>query len=410
MKAIVDLLTSVKLTLFTLLGLAIVSVGGTIWPVEQGMVQRFELYYQSLWFRALLAILAVNLAACTWRTFSRVLGEKKRLKQLLEDTPAGLVNKGEAVPNLDLDEISHRLQEQGYRTTRHGQTILARKGVSGRWSLPILHLSILAVMLGALASQLGFVGTMNLYVTHQSENYFDWDTQGDKPLGFTFRLDHFEPRYYPIDLRFAIYDKQSKEQLQEFTTKEGETVAVSPELSLQVLRFFPEEEHLVVGILRNGVLVGEHHSLSGKRTYPNSIDPGFVIKPTAYRDPLLKQLHSQVTILENGREVRQGVIEVNTPLIHRGVAIYQTAYNRDESGFWTCGFQVSKDPGEGVVWVGSIVLSLALFLVFLVRFRALGVVSEGEGLKLIPLTGFRGDRGQEQLADVAAAVKTSPGS
>ena len=260
------------------------------------------------------------------------------------------------------------------------------------------------IMVGALAAQLGFVGTMNLYVTHQSGEYFDWESEMDMPLGFTFRLDHFEPQYYPIDLRFATYDKETRKQLQEFTTREGETVDISPDLSVQVQRFFPDEQHLVLGVVREGVLVGEYHSLSGERTYPNSIDLDIEIKLTAFRDPLLKQLHCEVSILENDEVVRQGIIEVNTPLVHRGVAIYQTAYSRDESGFWTCGFQLSKDPGEPLVWVGSILLPLTILLVFFVRFYAVGVVSTAQGCRLIPLAGFRGEIGQEKLLGLAARL------
>jgi cytochrome c biogenesis protein len=305
----------------------------------------------------------------------------------------------------DIDKLVGRLQKQGYRIKRSGERVLARRGQIGRWALPVLHLSILAIMLGAWAAQLGFVGTLNIYVSHQSDNYFDWDVETDRPLGFTFRLDHFEPQYYPIDLRFATYDKQSREQLQEFTTREGETVTLSPDLSVQVLRFFPEEQHLVLGVILDGALIGEYHSLSGQRTYPNSIDPGVVIKPTAFRDPLLKQLHSEVSILENGEVVRQGVIEVNQPLIHRGVAIYQTAYNRDESGFWSCGFQMSKDPGEPLVWLGCIVLVLALFLVFTVRLHAVGIVPTVNSYRLIALAGFRGEVGKQRLKMLAVALQ-----
>lgn len=404
MKPILDFFSSVKLTLALLLGLSLVATFGTIWPVEQGTIQRFELYYQSLWFRLLLGFLALNLAACTWRTCIRVVGEKNRLLVLLGNSGASVQKPAHDLSCDDVDQLADLLQKQGYRVTRAGDRALARRGLAGRWALPVLHLSILAVMIGALAAQLGFVGTLNIYVTHQSDNYFDWDVESEQPLGFTFRLDHFEPQYYPIDLRFATYDKHSREQLQEFTTREGETVALSPDLSVQVLRFFPEEQHLVLGIIIDGALIGEYHSLSGKRTYPNSIDPGVVIKPTAFRDPLLKQLHSEVSILENGEVVRQGVIEVNHPLIHRGVAIYQTGYSRDESGFWTCGFQLSKDPGEPLVWLGCIVLVLAMILVFTVRLRAVGIVPTANGCRLISLAGFRGDVGREKFEALVAVL------
>jgi cytochrome c biogenesis protein len=404
MKSLLDFFSSVKLTLILLLGLSLLAIGGTLWPVEQGTIQRFELYYQSLWFRLLLGCLALNLATCSWRTCVRVAGEKKRLLAQL-DSPATSSSRAEhMLRHDDVDSLSAHLRQQGYRITRSADRVLACRGFVGRWSLPVLHLSILAVMIGALAAQLGFVGTMNLYVTHQSDEYFDWDVAEERPLDFTFRLDHFEPQYYPIDLRFATYDKQTRKELQEFTSREGETVALSPDLSVQVLKFFPDEQHMVLGILREGVLVGEYHSLSGQRSYPNSIDLGVEIKPTAFRDPILKQLHSEASILENDKVVRQGVIEVNQPLVHRGVAIYQTAYSRDASGFWTCGFQLSKDPGEPLVWLGCIALTLSLILVFTVRFQAVGVVSMPAGCRLIPLAGFRGDVGQEKLKTLIAVI------
>ena len=411
MKTILDFFSSVKLTLLLLLGLALVAVGGTIWPVEQGTIQRFELYYQSLWFRLLLGFLALNLAACSWRTCVRVAGEKKRLLALLESFGSSPEQSGHELTHVDVESLADRLQQQGFRVNRFGDKLLARRGQAGRWALPVLHLSILAVMLGAWAAQLGFVGTLTTYVTHQTDQYFDWGVEEDLPLGFTFRLDHFEPQYYPIDLRFSTYDKESRQALQEYTTSEGETVVLSPDLSVQILRFFPEEQHLVLGIVREGALIGEYHTLSGERTYPNSINLEVEIKPTAFRDPLLKQLHSEVSILENGEVVRQGVIEVNHPLVHRGVAIYQTAYNRDESGFWICGFQLSRDPGEPVVWAGSIILVLALFLVFTVRFRAMGIVTTASGSRLLPLAGFRGDVGKKTLEVLLAALsrKNGPG-
>ena len=410
MKPILAFFSSLKLTLALLLGLSVMAIFGTIWPVEQGTILRFDLYFQSLWFRLLLGLLALNLSACTWQTLTRVAGEKRRLLEQLRQSGGAGHKTGHELPCKDMDVVCSRLQEHGYRVNHADGRLLARRGLIGRWALPVLHLSILLVMVGALASQLGFVGTMRLYVNHQSDEYFDWDSAADVPLGFTLRLDHFEPRYYPIDLRFATYNKDTRKQLQEFTTREGETVEISPGLSVRVLRFFPDEQHLVLAVMREGALIGEYHSLSGERTYPNSIDLGLEIKPTAFLDPVLKQLHCEVSILENDEVVRQGIIEVNTPLVHRGVAIYQTAYNRDESGFWVCGFQLSKDPGEPLVWLGSIVLPLAILLVFFVRFSAVGVVPDEELLRLRPLAGFRGEAGRQKLQALAAGLGRGSGN
>ena len=79
--------------------------------------------------------------------------------------------------------------------------------------------------------------------------------------------------------------------------------------------------------------------------------------------------------------VKEGVIEVNQPLEYEGIAIYQTVYNRDKFGFWSAGFQFSRDPGKPAVWTGCIALVLGLLLAFLVPPRAVGVARiDGEVL------------------------------
>lgn len=413
MQRLLDFFGSVRLTLGVLLVLAVVAVGGTIWPVEQSFdqgapVQRFDLYYQALWFRALLGLLAVNLAVCTWRTILRVLGERQRLLTALENVSPGKGEGGCDLPAGSSDELAHRLAAAGYRVRpASGGRLLGGRHALARWAVPVLHLAVITIMLGALAGGLGFVGTVNLYVTHQTDSIFDWESQGQRPLGFTLRLDRFEPVYYPIDLQIAIIDPQARRLLQTLTTREGETVAADNGLSLRVLRFYPEEEHLVLFIERNGRPLGEYHALSGQRDYPNNPDPGVLIKPAAFRDPMIRQLHSEVTVLEEGREVRQAVIEVNQPLVHRGVAIYQTAYARDPGGFWYCGFQFSRDPGEPLVWAGSIVLVLALLVVFTVRPQHVALVPCATGWRLAALGGFPGAAGRERLTALAAVLKRS---
>ena len=60
--------------------------------------------------------------------------------------------------------LQRELQRAGYKTERTETGIIARKGRSGRWGSTIIHVSVLAVMLGALLAETGFVGTQNIYV------------------------------------------------------------------------------------------------------------------------------------------------------------------------------------------------------------------------------------------------------
>ena len=408
MQRLLDFFGSVRLTLALLMILAVVAIGGTLRPVEQTLgdappIQRFDLYFQSPGYRLLLLLLAINLAVCTWRTLRRTLGERQRL---LAQVAAGRSDDsaGHPLPAATAELLTARLGAAGYRVTPAGEGLLGQNRACGRWAVPALHLAVIVIMAGALAGDFGFVGTTNLYVSHQTDQVFDWDTQSERPLEFTFRLDHFEPAYYPIDLQVAIIDLQNRQLLQTLTTREGETVAAGNGLVMRVLRFYPEEEHLILFLERNGAPLGEYHALSGTRDYPGNPDPGVLIKPAAFRDPVVRQLRSQVTVLENGREARQAVIEVNQPLVHRGVAIYQTAYARDPRGFWFCGFQFSRDPGEPLVWGGSIVLTLALLVVFTVRPQSIALVPRGDGWRLVPLGGFRGEAGQQRLQDLRESL------
>lgn len=395
------LLSSLHLTLGLLLGLSFLAVWGTLQPVADG---RYSVYYQSPWFRLILALLALNLATCTVKTLLRNLRDRSRLLAQLDSeqplaSPLRAVLAAEAEPA----GLADLLRRQGYRVEQAGERLLARRGWAGRWGSTLVHISLLCLMAGALAGELGFVGTLNIHVGKSSEVYFDWDSKTDQPLGFTFRLDHFEPRFYPIELRFEAIDPVSGQVLQKYQVKEGEVVQLPRAgMSARVVAFIPFEKRLLLELFGNGVSLGEYVGLPAPMRLSNSFDPGFELRPTEFRDPILKQMRSEVSILEGGKVVQQGVIEVNSPLLHRGVRIYQTAFDQDQYGFWFAGFQFSRDPGENVVWVCSVLLVLGLGAAFFIPWRAVGIQRCEGTLLLVALGGFHGDAGTaafNRLAD-----------
>jgi len=409
---ILRLLSSVKLTIPLMLGLAVVSIYGTIKPRTMNLdgmeVSRYELFYQAPLFRLFLALLALNLAVCTWRTITRNLEDLDRFRSLLAQNHR-LAQRhtlgSERKPGL----IERDLQQAGYTTLRTEHGVIGRKGRPGRWGSTIVHISVLTVMLGALLAETGFVGTLNIYVGDSSRTVLDWDTMVERELGFTFRLDHFEPVYYPLDLRFALVDPSSNAEISTITTREGETVELpGTGYHAEIRKFIPEQKLLVLGIYRQGQYLGEYHATPNEWRASQDIRLGVKLVPTGYRDPLLKQLHSEVSIIEQGRVIRQGVIEVNTPLVHRGVAIYQTAYNRDKFGSWYAGFQFSKDPGEPLVWLGSITLSLGLMLAFLVPYRSVALISRENRTELLALHGFRAEAGHEAFLELVRKLENNP--
>lgn len=385
-----QLLTSLRLTLGLFCAIAVYSAFGSFQTREDG---RFELYFQTPFFRFLLVLLAINMLVCTIKTIRRNMQDRSRHFATLEHAVASPWQLTAPV-----DGITAGLRRQGYLVQEEGGRLLAQRHLAGRWGSTVVHLSCLLIMAGALSSSLGFVGTIHLYSGDKTATYFDWSSQSDLPMGFEFRLDHFEPIYYPIELQFVALDPTTGQELATLTTREGESVTLPGGYSAKVLRYYFFEEDLVLNLYHGGQDLGIYHALGGKRSAEKNPPLPMILKPLAYRDPLVKQLRSEVSILKEGEVVRRGVITINDPLVYDGVAFYQTVYNRDKFGFWSAGFQLSRDPAEPLVWIGCVTIVLGLFLAFFRPYQALGVV----GQTLIPLAGFAGGTGEAALKRLQA--------
>lgn len=387
--------SSVKLTITLLLGMAAVAIPATVIKPEMG---RYEVFYQTPWFRALLFLLALNLLVCTIRTIARNLGDRRRFDEQLAHLPDTAVRLGSE----SLDDVQTALAALGYRGDQTGNRLWTRRGRAGRWGSTLVHCSLLAIMFGAILGETGFVGTINTYLHDENQTYFDWDSQTDKPLGFALRVERFEIKYYPITLRFDLVDPAEGQLIGSFTRLEGESIELAGGLwKLVVKRFNPDEKVLTLGIYRHGSYLNDYLVFAEGERFGKFKNPGFQVKNLQFRDPVVRQIESDVTIVENGQVVKQGTIRVNEPLTWRGVSIYQTAYTKEKLGIWATGFQLSKDPGEAIVWIASILLILGLVAAFAVPYRALGVRRFEDFYYLMALHGFRGALGTEQLAEIA---------
>lgn len=384
------LFCSVKLTLTILLLLAIISIGGTIAPVES---QRYELFYQSLWFRLLLALLALNLICCTIRTLPNKWHYRRRLHDSLNHTV-----EGRGLANKSLPDLVVCLRGAGYRTDLKDGRLLAERGSFGRWGSTLVHIAILLIMLGALLGETGFVGTINTYLQQPNDRYFDWDAQQEQELGFQFRVDGFRLRYYPIQLRFELIDAATGFNHGQLMFYDNEAFKVPGSAFAGQLRGFdPEAKLLTVDVLERGELLGQYLVGEKGERFGESEHPAFRLSKVEFRDPVLKQMEAEVSVLEDGRVVKQGTIRVNEPLTFRGVSFYQTAYGADEFGKRSVGFQLSKDPGEWLVWTATVLLMLGFALAFLSPRRALGVKEVAGQFRLFPLQGWHGEGGRQQL-------------
>ncbi len=379
--------------------MAAAAVPGTVIRPEMG---RYEVFYQTPWFRVLLGLLALNLLVCTIRTIGRNLQDRRRFSHRLEHQAPTAIPLN--TPSIDI--FVPRLKALGFTTDVTGNRLWAIRGRWGRWGSTLVHLSLLLIMLGATLGQGGFVGTINTYLHHVNLEYFDWQSQADRPLNFGVRVDAFRLVYYPITLRFEVSDPQTGNSTT-VTQIEGESFLFGAGQRIQVKSFDPHRKLLTLGIYRQGKYLGDYQiDDKGERFGPEQ-NPGFLVRNIQFRDPVLKQIESDVAVIEAGRTATRATVRVNEPLVWRGVAIFQTAYGQDETGKWTVGLQLSKDPGEALVWVASVTLVLGLMLAFLVPFRALGIRRQDQAFYLLALHGFRSEADRELLRTIAEHLDQS---
>lgn len=375
--------------------MAVVAIPGTVIKPEMG---RYELFYQTPWFRAMLLLLSLNLLVCTIRTINRNLSDRRRF----DDQLARLPESAHRLKNASIDQLQVDLAQLGYSGDQTGNRLWARRGRAGRWGSTLVHCSLLAIMFGAVLGGAGFVGTINTYLNDENHIYFDWDSQRDKALGFAMRVDRFDLIYYPITLRFDLVDPAEGQKIGTFTRKEGESIDLADgRWRVMVKRFNPDEKVLTLGIFRGGNFVGDYLVFADDERFGSLKNPGFQAKNVQFRDPILKQMESDVAIIEKGQLVKRGTIRANEPLNWRGVKIFQTAYGRDKFGQWTTGFQLSKDPGEAIVWIASVLLIVGLSAAFIIPYRAVGIRRFEDDFYLLPLHGFRGEGGKDLLVKIA---------
>ena len=94
----------------------------------------------------------------------------------------------------------------------------------------------------------------------------------------------------------------------------------------------------------------------------------------------LREVLGRVAIRERGQDVLRDQLRVNGRMRHRGWNLYLTAWGRDEYGNDFAGIQMTRDPGAGFFWFGSVLFSVCLPVFFVLRHR----VSDPREIPLFP--------------------------
>lgn len=213
MKALIKFFSSVKLAITLIIIITLTSLLGTLIPQQRSpdeyfsrygqlasLFQRIELFrlYQSWWFLSLLFLLALNIIVCTLNRLSPKLRRAFRPRLEIEAKEISVLKiKEKFNKKLALAEaregLKRELSSRHYRLKEEEREnrvfLLARKKVLGLFGSDIVHLGLLIILAGGIAS--GLAGFKENLTFREGKVL-------DVPKAeFELRLDKFETEYYP---------------------------------------------------------------------------------------------------------------------------------------------------------------------------------------------------------------------
>ena len=386
--------SSLRLAVFLLIILAVVSVFGTFLPQGQEPAYYIGKYglpvykylkllgvidlYHSWGFRAITIMLAVNLLVCSIGRFKRLM--RRTLQPNAEKTGKEIKNlriHNELPASPGAEILERSLRDRKYSVIKRGNCVYGFKGKLGPWGDVVTHASILLVLLGGLIGSMGMVGTVNIYEGDYAKRFYDWSTGKEKPLDFRLYVDKFTLEHYPVEMKVNVRDSSTGAMLGAFKAMEGKFFSIpGTKLKIKPKSVDMEKREAVLDIYDGESFLGSYNTGApdGGLAAPPSL--GYIFTVGSFKGPILKNIASSVRIVKGGREADRAVIEINNPMKYDGMTIYQTSYARDALGKYYSGFQLVRDPGVPVVWAGFILLMAGLFLSFFFHHRQIWITVE----------------------------------
>lgn len=400
--------SSLKLTIFLLIGLAVVSIIGTIIPqgnpppVEylQTISQaKFELYsklgffnmYHSWWFVLLLYLLTLNLVACSLRRLPHdwklingqvpVLDEKQ--EKSLSNVQSWKVSQSAGnLKSSVADILGQSFTTPVVTKVNDEYHLFAQKGRFSRLGVYILHFSIIIVFIGAMIGS--FFGYKAFVQIPEGEAVATASTTTGKviDLGFAVRCDSFSLTLYdtgaPKEYRsiLSVIDNGK-------TVIDKRPVIVNSPMTYRGITFYQSSYsqdgnpsfHFTVRDRKSGAEThvtatadqplllagGETLTVLGYAPDVGNIYPGF-------SGPAV-----QVQLQGKSAEKEPFALMEKYPAFNadKGGPYIVTFAGMDQK--WSTGLQVTKDPGVWVVWLGCFLLVSGIFVSFFLSHRRIWV-------------------------------------
>jgi cytochrome c biogenesis protein len=442
-------LTSIKLTVVVLLTIAAAAVIGTLIPQNKppiyyqnyfgerlySVLSRLDLLdmYHSLWFQALLLLLAVNILACS---LDRI---KVVLKIVFTKTPSfspHAFSKSSAAEPVTVDApvdtllpayrdlIKRQFSITAEQAEGNEFFLFAETGRFSRLGVYIVHLSVLILLAGALIGSLfGFEGYISLPEGETTDHVFLTDSDKPYDLGFSVRCDHFSvsfhdngmPREYRSSLSILEGDKVVMQK----------DILVNKPLQFRNVRIF--------------------QASYGTATAKN-IDLTFTSRKTGMQYQKIVDMGQTVTLPEDLGEFtanrllheylfqgRHNIGETLIGTLKKGDHLEMVALPLKFQGFdkmrqgdvfitvngldriYYTGLQMRDDPGVPLVYTGFLMIIAGIYITFFLSHRRYCVRLTGSGDQTTVTVYCKANKNQPAARDKARVLinkltrsKTSP--
>ncbi len=420
-----NLFKSVRLTIFILIILAIASVAGTLIPQQEGalgfarqlspaMLRVFSTLglfdvYHALWFRLIIAALALNLIICSVDRFPTAWKRMKarpnpdRSKPFENLPPERIFTvKGSMGKVAEQLRVFMKARYRNVSDTESGKEyfLYGDKGRYSHMGVYVVHLSVLLIIMGGIiGSFAGIEAFVNIAEGESVDTIRLRNSQAPYKLPFQihckkFTVDFYEngaPKEFRSDLQFLADGK---------VLKEGALLVNHP-ITFQGITFYQATYGKIPGgsvrlrIARQGsdsetdnlvVAMGKATPLPGKDGRFEVADirdnfMGWRLGPAALiRVQPPEGEEKAFWIFQHPERVEKrfpGIFEKHPKLNPASFPPYVFFLEEFETKYYT-GLQANRDPGVVLVWLGCFLMVAGFFVTFFTSHRHYRVRIQGK--------------------------------
>ncbi|MBC7961873.1 MAG: cytochrome c biogenesis protein ResB [Steroidobacteraceae bacterium] len=406
-----DFFCSLKLTMSLLIGLAAISIIGTIIPqgslppeyVQQISPAKLKLYtslgffdmYHSWWFILLLYLLTVNLVACSIKRLPHIW---KTINEPVTVFGSGLEKSLSGVVSLSSSEKSALLKDRvaAFLKAEFAEPVVTE--VDGDWhmfaqktrwcrlAVYCVHLSVIIIFIGAIiGSAFGFKGFVNIMEGETISKVMSRSNE-EIDLGYSLRCEQFSVAFYPSgapkEFKSILTVLENGKPVPDYTNAR---VIVNDPLTYKGITFYQSSYgnagnyYFTVTDLngKNPVALTVAGQSSVNLPDGSSLHVVEATKDVSQFAPGMSGPAAQVELHAPNGKKESFVVYANHPELNiqhaqqhgTGPVIH---YKGAQERMYT-GLQVAKDPGVEIVWLGCLLMVIGIYAAFFMSHRRIWV-------------------------------------